>query len=57
MNEKKIVAAQKESVVYNDTVLWPRKIKINKAYATTCTFTKDIVCLVITVFLPVGKLL
>lgn len=56
-DEEKILAAQKEPVVYNDTVLWPGKIKINKAYATTCSFTKDIGYLVITVFSPIDKLL
>ena len=41
-NEEKILAAQINPQEYNDTIIWPDKVKINKTYYNNYTFSKDI---------------
>jgi len=41
-NEEEILAQQADPKTYNDTVIWNDKVRINKAYVTEWSFTKDI---------------
>ncbi|MCF6308147.1 MAG: sugar transferase [Flavobacteriaceae bacterium] len=41
-NEDRILAKQENPNNYNDTVIWPDKIEINKAYVISWSFLKDI---------------
>jgi lipopolysaccharide/colanic/teichoic acid biosynthesis glycosyltransferase len=41
-NEEEILAAQKEPTKYNDEVIYPDKVRINKAYVLHYSFDKDI---------------
>jgi lipopolysaccharide/colanic/teichoic acid biosynthesis glycosyltransferase len=41
-NEEELLAKQKNPREYNDNVLWPDKVKINKEYVKNQTFKKDI---------------
>ena len=49
-NEEKILAAQTNPQEYNDTIIWPDKVKINKAYYKSYTFSKDIKYILQTIF-------
>lgn len=44
-NEEKLLRQQKDPERYNDTVIWPDKVKINKAYVRNLSFRKDLVYL------------
>ena len=41
-NEEEILALQKDPLLYNDTVIWPDKIEINREYAFNNSFLGDI---------------
>lgn len=41
-NEEDILAAQNDPQAYNDTVLWPDKVAINRAYLDNYSFFEDI---------------
>ena len=41
-DEEVVLAAQSDPKQYNDTVIWPDKVKINKQYALTLSFAKDL---------------
>ncbi len=41
-NEEDILAAQDDPQAYNDTVLWPDKVAINRAYLDNYSFTEDL---------------
>lgn len=41
-NEEQLLANQKDPLLYNDTVIWPDKVRINKAYALNHSFFGDI---------------
>ncbi len=41
-NEEALLSAADDPVFYNDTVIWPDKVKINKAYYTQYSFCADI---------------
>jgi len=41
-NEEELLAKQKDPKKYNDTVIWPDKVKINKKYIKTWDFFKDL---------------
>lgn len=41
-NEEEILALQKDPLFYNDTVIWPDKIEINRKYAINNSFIGDI---------------
>ena len=49
-NEDAILLKQKNPLEYNDTVIWPDKIKINKTYVTQWSLKKDIKYLWTSVF-------
>lgn len=49
-NEEMILSRQQNPVQYNDEVIWPDKIMINKEYIKTWTFYKDLVYIFKTVF-------
>lgn len=49
-NEEIILAKQENPLEYNDTVLWPQKVAINKEYIKNWSLTKDIGCIFKTVF-------
>ena len=49
-NEEKILAAQINPQEYNDTIIWPDKVKINKTYYKNYTFSKDIKYIFQTIF-------
>ena len=41
-NEEEILAKQTDPKEYNDTIIWPDKIKINKEYIKNWSFSKDL---------------
>lgn len=49
-NEEIILAEQENPLEYNDTVLWPEKVQINKKYIENWSFSKDIGYILETVF-------
>ena len=49
-NEEKILAAQTNPQEYNDTIIWPDKVQINKTYYNNYTFSKDIKYILQTIF-------
>lgn len=49
-NEEQILAAQQNPLHYNDTVIWPDKVRINKWYVQNRTFVMDIKILFYTIF-------
>lgn len=48
-NEEEILAQQKNPIVYNDTVIWPDKVKINIEYIKTWSLKKDIKYIIATI--------
>ena len=41
-NEEDILASQEDPQTYNDTVLWPDKVAINRAYLDNYSFFEDL---------------
>lgn len=41
-NEEKILSAVDDALFYNDSVIWPDKVKINKEYLVNYSFMKDV---------------
>jgi lipopolysaccharide/colanic/teichoic acid biosynthesis glycosyltransferase len=54
-NEEKLLASEKDPKKYNDTVIWPKKVELNLAYAENWRFWKDIGYILITVAPPLDK--
>lgn len=48
-NEEEILNLQKDPKKYNDTIIWPDKVKINKEYIKNWTFIQDIKYIIQTV--------
>lgn len=48
-NEEVLLSQVENPVKYNDEVLWPDKVKINKEYIKNWTFTKDLKYIIQTV--------
>jgi len=48
-NEEEILSKQKNQKEYNDTVIWPDKVKINKEYIKNWSLKKDIEYIIKTV--------
>lgn len=48
-DEEEILANQKDPILYNDEVLWPQKVEINKVYVEEWNMMKDIRYIYITV--------
>lgn len=49
-NEEEILNLQDDPIRYNDEILWPEKVRINRRYVESWTFSKDIYYLVKTLF-------
>lgn len=49
-DEELILNRQADPLHYNDTVLWPEKIRINKDYVRNWTFSRDLNYLIKTIF-------
>lgn len=49
-NEEELLAKQQNPKIYNDEVIWPEKVNINKAYIKNYRFKKDIKIIVKTIF-------
>ncbi len=47
-NEEEILAAQSDPEKYNDEVIWPDKVKVNKDYIKNYSFVQDIRFILIT---------
>jgi len=48
--EEELLAAVENPVVYNDTYLWPAKVRLNRAYLSELSLVKDIGYILITIF-------
>ncbi len=48
-DEEEILAKQEDPISYNDSVLWPQKVEINKMYLKEWNFFKDLRYIYITV--------
>jgi len=48
-NEEKILSRVRDPKLFNDTVIWPKKVKINLEYVKTYSFKKDIYYMIQTV--------
>lgn len=44
-NEERILAKEKDPVKYNDEIIWPQKVKLNKEYIEQWSLKKDVSCL------------
>ncbi len=49
-NEEELLAAQPDPVAYNDAVIWPDKVRMNREYAEKHPFTGDIRIIFKTIF-------
>jgi lipopolysaccharide/colanic/teichoic acid biosynthesis glycosyltransferase len=49
-NEEQLLAQQLDPLAYNDNVIWPDKVRINKWYALNRTFLMDVLILFYTIF-------
>jgi len=49
-NEEELLAKQQNPSAYNDEVIWPEKVNINKAYIKNYSFKKDIKIILKTIF-------
>lgn len=49
-NEETLLASVSDVVAYNDQVIWPKKLEINKEYAENWSFWKDIKYIFDTIF-------
>ena len=50
-NEEEILAQQQDPKVYNDTVIWKEKVKVNKTYVQNWSFLGDLNYIVKTIFI------
>lgn len=49
-NEEEILSKQENSDLYNDSVIWPDKVKINKNYISNYSFVNDLKYILKTIF-------
>lgn len=49
-NEEEILKTQENPQKYNDEVIWPDKVKINKEYIKNWSFVKDVKCIAQSIF-------
>lgn len=54
-NEEDLLASSKDPREYNDTVIWPRKVELNLAYAENWSFWRDIGYILITMVPSLDK--
>lgn len=52
VNEEKLLAQQEDPISYNDTVLFPQKVKLNLEYYREVSFATDLKILFKTILLP-----
>jgi len=55
-NEEELLAGQADPKSYNDTVIWPTKVAINRIYIEEWSFWKDIGYILITVIPPLDRI-
>ncbi len=48
-NEEVLLAEQENPITYNDNIIWPKKVEINRSYIENYSFSKDIKFLIDTV--------
>lgn len=48
-DEESMLAAQDDPKLYNDTVIWPDKVRLNKEYIATWSLKKDIIYIMKTI--------
>lgn len=53
-NEEQLLAAQKNPKVYNDKVLWPQKVALNKKYAANWSLLGDLKIIGLTILVILG---
>ncbi|MGO2294213.1 MAG: sugar transferase [Psychroflexus halocasei] len=51
-NEEQVLKSQRDPLSYNDTVIFPQKLKLNSQYAEDISFSTDIKIILKTVLLP-----
>ncbi len=49
-NEEELLAEQVDKIKYNDEVIWPKKVQINKEYLNNWSFMTDMKILFATIF-------
>lgn len=49
-NEEELIAKQKKPEDYNRNIIWPKKVKLNRAYINNYSFSNDLRILFRTVF-------
>jgi len=49
-NEEALLLSQDNPKEYNDTVIWPEKVRVNKEYIKNWSFAKDINCIFKSIF-------
>lgn len=55
--EEEILSQVNDKKIYNDTIIWPKKIELNKRYIENWSLLQDIGYIIITIFPFVNKLL
>ena len=48
-NEEELLSKVENSIIYNDTVIWPDKVKINLDYVENWSFKKDLKYMILTI--------
>lgn len=56
-NEEKLLAEQPDPKAYNDSVLWPAKVALNRAYLRNWSFWRDIGYILVTLFPWINRVL
>lgn len=54
-NEEELLAGVKDPQAYNDKIIWPQKVRLNKEYLENWSFWKDIGFILITIIPPLNK--
>ncbi len=54
-NEEDLLAGVRDPKTYNDQIIWPQKVRLNKEYLENWSFWKDIGFILITIIPPLNK--
>jgi lipopolysaccharide/colanic/teichoic acid biosynthesis glycosyltransferase len=54
-NEEDLLAGVRDPKAYNDQIIWPQKVRLNKKYLENWSFWKDIGFILITIIPPLNK--
>lgn len=54
-NEEELLAGVPDPQAYNDKIIWPQKVRLNKEYLESWSFWKDIGFILITIIPPLNK--